>query len=145
YCLPGTPQPVCSARDPYPRRSVSSDPPANRARILSRESIVPKCFYTWGTSAVEPYAGFGNQLSRNRRGPPHGTLQRRRATMEHYVGLDVSLKQTAICVVDQTGSVIREGMVDSAPETIAEFVTSNAPSIVRIGLEAGPTSTWLWT
>jgi transposase len=65
--------------------------------------------------------------------------------MEHYVGLDVSLKQTAICVVDQTGSVIREGMVDSAPETIAEFVTSNAPSIVRIGLEAGPTSTWLWT
>ena len=65
--------------------------------------------------------------------------------MEHYVGLDVSLKLTAICVVDQTGSVIREGMVDSAPETIAEFVTSNAPSVVRIGLEAGPTATWLWT
>ena len=49
--------------------------------------------------------------------------------MEHYVGLDVSLKLTAICVVDQTGSVIREGMVNSAPETIAEFVTSNAPSV----------------
>ncbi len=65
--------------------------------------------------------------------------------MEHYVGLDVSLKLTAICVVDQTGSVIREGMVNSAPETIAEFVTSNAPSVVRIGLEAGPTATWLWT
>ena len=65
--------------------------------------------------------------------------------MEHYVGLDVSLKLTAICVVDQTGSVIREGMVDSAPETIAEFVTSNALSVVRIGLEAGPTATWLWT
>ena len=62
-----------------------------------------------------------------------------------YVGLDVSLKLTAICVVDRAGSVIREGMVDSAPETIAEFVTSNAPSVVRIGLEAGPTATWLWT
>ena len=48
--------------------------------------------------------------------------------MEHYVGLDVSLKLTAICVVDQTGSVMREGVVDSDPETIAEFVTSNAPS-----------------
>jgi transposase len=65
--------------------------------------------------------------------------------MEHYVGLDVSLKLTAICVVDQAGSVIREGVVDSAPETIAEFVTANAPSVVRIGLEAGPTATWLWT
>ena len=65
--------------------------------------------------------------------------------MEHFVGLDVSLKLTAICVVDRAGSVIREGMVNSAPETIAEFVTSNAPSVVRIGLEAGPTATWLWT
>ena len=54
--------------------------------------------------------------------------------MEHYVGLDVSLKLTAICVVDQTGSVMREGVVDSDPETIAEFVTSNAPSVVGSGL-----------
>ena len=65
--------------------------------------------------------------------------------MEYYVGLDVSLKLTAICVVDQTGSVMREGVVNSDPETIAEFVTSNAPSVVRIGLETGPTATWLWT
>ena len=42
-------------------------------------------------------------------------------------------------------SVLREGVVNSAPETIAEFVRSNAPSVVRIGLEAGPTATWLWT
>ena len=41
--------------------------------------------------------------------------------MEYYVGLDVSLKQTSICVVDQTGSVVREGVVDSDPEAIAEF------------------------
>ena len=33
--------------------------------------------------------------------------------MEYYVGLDVSLKQTSICVVDQSGSVVREGVVDS--------------------------------
>ena len=32
--------------------------------------------------------------------------------MEYYVGLDVSLKQTSICVVDQSGSVVREGVVD---------------------------------
>lgn len=65
--------------------------------------------------------------------------------MEHYVGLDVSLKQTSICVVNQAGSVVREGVVDSDPEAITAFVMSQAPGAVRIGLETGPTATWLWT
>jgi transposase len=65
--------------------------------------------------------------------------------MEHYVGLDVSLKLTSICVVNQAGSVVREGVVDSDPEAIAAFVRSKAPDVGRIGLETGPTSTWLWT
>jgi transposase len=72
-------------------------------------------------------------------------LQRWRAAMVHYVGLDVSLKQTSICVVDQAGSVVREGVVDSDPELIAAFVRSKAPGALRIGLETGPTTTWLWT
>ena len=65
--------------------------------------------------------------------------------MERYVGLDVSLKLTSICVVNQTGSIVQEGVVDSDPEAIAAFVRSKAPGTVRIGLETGPTSTWLWT
>ena len=65
--------------------------------------------------------------------------------MLHYVGLDVSLKQTSICVVNETGSVVREGVVDSDPDAIAAFVRSNAPGMVRVGLETGPTATWLWT
>ena len=64
--------------------------------------------------------------------------------MEHDVGLDVSLKRTSICVVNHTGSVVREGVVDSDPEAIALFVRSNAPGAVRIGLETGATATWLW-
>ena len=36
--------------------------------------------------------------------------------MEHYVGLDVSLKLTAICIVDGTGKVVRQGAVVSNPE-----------------------------
>src|SRR3984893_14078242 len=76
-------------------------------------------------------------------GPTSCGLARWRAAMEHYVGLDVSLKLTSICVVNQTGSVVREGVVDSDPEAIAAFVRSNA--LVRIGLETGPTATWLWT
>src|SRR3954469_4760446 len=65
--------------------------------------------------------------------------------MEHYVGLDVSLKLTSICIVDRTGKVEREGVVASDPEAIATFIKLHAPHLVRIGLETGATSTWLWT
>ena len=65
--------------------------------------------------------------------------------MQSYVGLDVSLKRTSICVVDQTGKVLCEGTANSTPEAIAEFVKLKAAGAVRIGLETGPTSTWLWT
>ncbi len=65
--------------------------------------------------------------------------------MEHYVGLDVSLKLTAICIVDRTGKIEREGVVASDPESIAAFVKSHAPHVARVGLETGATSTWLWT
>jgi transposase len=65
--------------------------------------------------------------------------------MAHYVGLDVSLKQTSICVVSDTGSIVREGVVDSDPEVIAAFVRSKAPHAVRVGLESGPTAMWLWS
>ena len=65
--------------------------------------------------------------------------------MEHYVGLDVSLKLTAICIVDRTGKIEREGVVSSDPEAIATFIKSHAPHVARIGLETGATATWLWT
>ena len=65
--------------------------------------------------------------------------------MEHYVGLDVSLKQTSICIVDRTGKIVREGVVPSDPEAIAACIKSHAPHVVRVGLETGATSTWLWT
>src|SRR6201989_814857 len=65
--------------------------------------------------------------------------------MEHYVGLDVSLKLTAICIVDRTGKIRREGVVHSDPERIAAFIKSHAPHVARVGLETGATATWLWT
>lgn len=64
--------------------------------------------------------------------------------MELYVGMDVSLKETSICVVDECGEVVSEGSVTSNPEVIASFLADKAPDAVRIGLESGPTSTWLW-
>jgi len=44
--------------------------------------------------------------------------------MEHYVGLDVSLKLTAICIVDRGGKIERQGVVSSDPEAIATFIKS---------------------
>src|SRR3954452_25402500 len=65
--------------------------------------------------------------------------------MEHYVGLDVSLKLTSICIVGRTGKVEREGVVASDPGAIATFIKLHAPHVVRIGLETEATATWLWT
>jgi transposase len=65
--------------------------------------------------------------------------------MQSYVGLDVSLKQTAVCVVDEVGKIKREASVTSDPEAIASYVKRWAPDALRIGIETGSTSTWLWT
>ena len=64
--------------------------------------------------------------------------------MELYVGLDVSLKETSVCVVDGDGEIQCEGTVISEPDAIAAFIRAKAPHAKRIGLETGPTSTWLW-
>ncbi len=50
----------------------------------------------------------------------------------------------AICVVDGSGEIVSEGTVISEPEAIAGFIKTNAVSAKRIGLETGPTTTWLW-
>jgi transposase len=64
--------------------------------------------------------------------------------MELYVGMDVSLKETSICVVDSSGEIVSEGTVISEPEAIAKYLMTKAAEADRIGLETGPTTTWLW-
>ncbi len=64
--------------------------------------------------------------------------------MEYYVGLDVSLAETSICVVAGDGKIVCEGTVISQPTAIAEFIEAKAKAALRIGLETGPTATWLW-
>jgi transposase len=65
--------------------------------------------------------------------------------MELDVGLDVSLKQSAIGVVDRGGKIVIEAMVASDPAALAAFVKAMTPGAVWIGLETGPTATWLCT
>jgi len=63
--------------------------------------------------------------------------------VEHYTGLDVSLEQTSVCVVDERGEIICEAKVASEPEALVGWLSGSAPGIARVGLEAGPLSQWL--
>ena len=60
--------------------------------------------------------------------------------MEVYIGLDVSLASTAICVLDEKGKIVTEARVASAPEALVGFLRKLPRGIAAIGLEAGPLS-----
>ena len=64
--------------------------------------------------------------------------------MKHYVGLDVSVKETVICVIDEDGQICREMKVQSHPADLAFAVSNIGVRVERIGLEAGPLSQWLF-
>lgn len=61
-----------------------------------------------------------------------------------YAGLDVSLKETAVCVVNEIGKITFERMVQTDPQVIADCLAKHAPGLQRFGLESGATSAWLW-
>lgn len=63
--------------------------------------------------------------------------------MEFYVGLDVSLERTAICVVDQDRRVAWQGSADTHPEMIRHALDRWIGSIALIGLECGSMTPWL--
>jgi transposase len=63
---------------------------------------------------------------------------------KQYVGLDVSQKETAVCVVDQDGKVLFEGKVASDPGALARVIRKRAPGAERIGFETGAMASWLW-
>jgi transposase len=71
--------------------------------------------------------------------------QKEKRSMEHFAGLDVSVKETSICIVDDTGRIVREVKVASEPEALLQVLKNNAYQLKRIGLEAGPLSQWLYS
>lgn len=64
--------------------------------------------------------------------------------MKQYVGLDVSQKETAVCVLDQDGKVLFEGKVPSDPGALARVIAKRAPVAELIGFETGAMASWLW-
>ena len=65
--------------------------------------------------------------------------------MDHFAGLDVSVKETSVCIVDDTGRIVREVKVASEPEALLQVLRNPAYHFKRIGLEAGPLSQWLFS
>jgi len=65
--------------------------------------------------------------------------------MDHFAGLDVSVKETSICIVDDTGGIVREVKVASEPDALLAVLKSQSYHFKRIGLEAGPLSQWLFS
>ena len=63
--------------------------------------------------------------------------------MARFVGLDVSQKLTAICVVDETGRRLWRGGCATDPGQIERMVRGHAGEDARIGVETGPMTPWL--
>ena len=60
------------------------------------------------------------------------------------VGLDVSVRETSVCVVDETGKLLKEARVPTEPEAIASLLAKGGFACKRVGLEAAPMSQWLY-
>ena len=63
--------------------------------------------------------------------------------MNHYAGLDVSLEETAICVVDETGRVVKEARAVSEPRALVAALREIDLPLERVGLEACSLAAWL--
>jgi transposase len=64
--------------------------------------------------------------------------------MTYYVGIDVSLEASSVCVVDDSGKIACEGKVGSEPDDLIAWLKGLKLELTRIGLEAGPLSQWLY-
>ena len=63
--------------------------------------------------------------------------------MKLFIGLDVSLAKTAVCVINEHGKIAKEAQVSSNPQAIVDFTNTLEGAVAIIGLEAGPLSQWL--
>jgi transposase len=63
--------------------------------------------------------------------------------MGYFAGLDVSLEETAICILDDAGQIVREARVCSEPEVLVAFFAACGMKMERVGLEACSLSAWL--
>ena len=65
--------------------------------------------------------------------------------MDYFAGLDVSVKETSVCILDDAGRIVKEVKVASEPQALLKVLGNPTYHFKRIGLEAGPLSQWLFS
>ena len=65
--------------------------------------------------------------------------------MDYFAGLDVSVKETSVCILDDAGRIVKEVKVASEPPALLKVLGNPTYRFKRIGLEAGPLSQWLFS
>ena len=73
------------------------------------------------------------------------SIRRRSAAWTILLDWTVSVKETSVCIVDDTGKIVREVKVASEAEALLAVLNNPAYHFKRIGLEAGPLSQWLYS
>src|SRR3954464_14332440 len=72
-----------------------------------------------------------------------GPRHHRGTAMEHFAGIDVSLKDSSMCGVRAAVRIVREAKVAGEPEALIAWFGGLGFAVTRIGLEGGPLSQWL--
>jgi transposase len=65
------------------------------------------------------------------------------AAVGYFAGLDVSLEETAICIIDGAGHIVREARAAGEPEVLVAFFRASGMEMDRVGLEACSLTAWL--
>jgi len=63
--------------------------------------------------------------------------------MKHYVGLDVSMKKTSVCIVNEQGKIVHESDVKTDPHLLADMIEKTGLKIELVGFESGSLSHYL--
>ena len=63
--------------------------------------------------------------------------------MKHYVGLDVSMKKTSVCIVNEKGKIVYESEVKTDPHALADEIRKTTLKIDLVGFESGSLSHYL--
>jgi hypothetical protein len=70
--------------------------------------------------------GLSRQLNAARDVQSAAIKRRRERSMDYFAGLDVSVKETSVCVVDDTGKIVREVKVASEPKSLLAVLKNPA-------------------
>jgi len=113
--------------------------------VMGLGSNLRRCELNCGImgGVVAPGTLCGVSTGSCREARPRISLRRKGNDMDLYIGLDVSLASTAICVVSAQGKMIKETTAASEPGELVAVLRAMPGSVVGMGLEAGPLSQWL--